>query len=92
MRNPNDDRDPYRTPMQWNDNANAGFTSGNNPWLKVNDNYKEVNVKAQDSTDNQKSHLAVSIHLPINFYVCIVCTIKKRARVLAFYATKDQPI
>lgn len=37
-------RDNARTPMQWDDTANAGFTTGT-PWLKVNPNYKEINVK-----------------------------------------------
>lgn len=39
-------RDNARTPMQWDDNKNAGFTTGT-PWLKVNSNYPEVNAKAQ---------------------------------------------
>lgn len=39
-------RDNARTPMQWDNTANAGFTSGN-PWLKVNPNYKALNVKDQ---------------------------------------------
>lgn len=39
-------RDNARTPMQWNDSPNAGFTKGK-PWLKVNDNYKEINVESQ---------------------------------------------
>ena len=37
-------RDNARTPMQWDDSENAGFTGGK-PWLKVNENYKEINVK-----------------------------------------------
>ncbi|MNC04288.1 Oligo-1,6-glucosidase [compost metagenome] len=37
-------RDNARTPMQWDDSANAGFTEGE-PWLKVNPNYKEINVE-----------------------------------------------
>ncbi|MBP1571110.1 MAG: alpha-glucosidase [Oscillospiraceae bacterium] len=37
-------RDNARTPMQWNADANAGFTTGK-PWLKVNGNYTEVNVE-----------------------------------------------
>ncbi|WP_309087962.1 alpha-glucosidase [Domibacillus sp.] len=37
-------RDQARTPMQWNDGENAGFTEGE-PWIKVNDNYLSVNVK-----------------------------------------------
>ena len=37
-------RDNARTPMQWNDKENAGFTTGK-PWLKVNPNYTEINVE-----------------------------------------------
>ncbi len=37
-------RDNARTPMQWDDHENAGFSSGT-PWIKVNPNYKEINVK-----------------------------------------------
>ncbi len=37
-------RDNARTPMQWSDEPNAGFTAGE-PWLKVNGNYPEVNVR-----------------------------------------------
>lgn len=39
-------RDNARTPVQWDDGANAGFTAGK-PWLKVNPNYKQINVQAQ---------------------------------------------
>ena len=38
-------RDNARTPMQWDDSENAGFTTGT-PWLKVNENYHMINVKA----------------------------------------------
>ena len=43
-------RDNARTPMQWNDEANAGFTTGK-PWLPVNPNYTQINAQAalQDS-------------------------------------------
>ncbi|EKB3548844.1 alpha,alpha-phosphotrehalase [Listeria monocytogenes] len=37
-------RDNSRTPMQWDDSQNAGFTTGT-PWLKVADNAKEINVQ-----------------------------------------------
>ena len=37
-------RDNARTPMQWNKQQNAGFSSGN-PWIEVNPNYLEINVK-----------------------------------------------
>lgn len=38
-------REHGRTPMQWDDTENAGFSTGK-PWLKVNPNYKNINVKA----------------------------------------------
>ena len=39
-------RDNARTPMQWTDGENAGFTSGK-PWLKINANKSEVNVERE---------------------------------------------
>ena len=44
-------RENSRTPMQWNDTKNAGFTTGV-PWKRVNDNYVTLNVKAQDKDPN----------------------------------------
>ena len=41
-------RDNSRTPVQWDDSPNAGFTSGE-PWLRVNPNYTKINVRRQDS-------------------------------------------
>ncbi|MBI5294624.1 MAG: DUF3459 domain-containing protein [Chloroflexi bacterium] len=41
-------RDPERTPMQWDDSPNAGFTSaGARPWLPLAADYKQVNVARQ---------------------------------------------
>lgn len=37
-------RDNARTPMQWNDKANAGFTTGK-PWFKLNPDYSSINVE-----------------------------------------------
>lgn len=39
-------RDNARTPYQWDDSPNAGFTTGT-PWLKVNPNYREINCASQ---------------------------------------------
>lgn len=45
-------RDNARTPMQWDDSAQAGFTTGT-PWIAVNPNYKEINAKEQmERTDS----------------------------------------
>ena len=41
-------RDNGRTPMQWSDSAHAGFTTGT-PWLPVNSNYPEINVKDEQT-------------------------------------------
>lgn len=38
-------RDNARTPMQWDDTAHAGFTTGT-PWMQVNPNYREINAEA----------------------------------------------
>lgn len=44
-------RDNGRTPFQWNNTANAGFTAGT-PWLKVNLNYKTINEVAENKDSN----------------------------------------
>lgn len=44
-------RDNGRTPFQWDDRENAGFTTGT-PWLKVNPNYKTINVTAEEKNPN----------------------------------------
>ena len=43
-------RDRCRTPMQWNDEPNAGFSSNPdvNTWLKVSDKYKKINVAKEE--------------------------------------------
>lgn len=40
-------RDNARTPVQWSNQENAGFTTGI-PWIKVNFNYKSINVESQE--------------------------------------------
>ncbi|MDQ0223966.1 glycoside hydrolase family 13 protein [Metabacillus niabensis] len=47
-------RDNSRTPMQWSSEVNAGFTTGT-PWIGINENYKEINVAAQQ--ENNRSVL-----------------------------------
>lgn len=44
-------RDNARTPMQWDTTENAGFTSGN-PWISVNENFKEINAASQINLEN----------------------------------------
>lgn len=44
-------RDNARTPMQWDNSENAGFTSGT-PWIMVNPNYREINAAQQQKDPN----------------------------------------
>lgn len=44
-------RDHARSPVQWDDTENAGFSTGK-PWMRVNDNYKEINVASQVNDPN----------------------------------------
>jgi oligo-1,6-glucosidase len=60
-----------RTPMQWNDLPEAGFTTGMHPWLAVNPNYKEINA-AQEESD------------PASVLNYVRALIKLRAGTLAF--------
>lgn len=48
-------RDNARTPVQWNGEEHAGFTTGT-PWLKVNPNYKKINVADQEKDENSVLH------------------------------------
>ena len=48
-------RDNARTPMQWDNSENAGFTTGT-PWIAVNKNYNEINAKQCLQDENSIFH------------------------------------
>jgi len=48
-------RDNGRTPIQWDDGANAGFTTAT-PWLKINPNYPDVNVAQKEQDPDSELH------------------------------------
>ncbi|XP_064014464.1 amino acid transporter heavy chain SLC3A1 [Pogoniulus pusillus] len=48
---------PEKSPMQWNDRINAGFTDGNSSWLPVNSDYQSVNVEIQMTWSNSTLNL-----------------------------------
>ncbi|GAB6173547.1 oligo-1,6-glucosidase [Paradesulfitobacterium aromaticivorans] len=48
-------RDNARTPMQWDNSPHAGFTDGT-PWIPVNPNYREINVKQARQDQNSILH------------------------------------
>jgi oligo-1,6-glucosidase len=45
-------RDNARTPMQWDDSPNSGFTTAPTPWLAVNPNYKQINATQELADPN----------------------------------------
>ena len=56
-------RDNARTPMQWDDSANAGFTAGI-PWIRVNPNFTEINARQQQNdTESVFQYYKKLIHL-----------------------------
>lgn len=56
-------RDNARTPMQWDDSNNAGFTAGT-PWIELNPNYHDINAKSQiENPDSIYSYYKKLIHL-----------------------------
>jgi len=84
-------RDNSRTPMQWSDADQAGFTSGT-PWLKVNPNYKEINVKqAIDDSDSIYHHYRKLIALrksnPAAIYGTYDLILPKHKQVYAYTRT-----
>ena len=64
-------RDNARTPMQWDDSPEAGFTTGTHPWLAVNRNYKDINAAREESD-------------PASVLNYVRSLIKLRSRILAF--------
>lgn len=48
-------RDNARTPMQWSDEENGGFTKGT-PWIKINSNYTTINAKEQMEREDSVFH------------------------------------
>lgn len=48
-------RDNARTPVQWDDTKNAGFTAGT-PWIPVNPNYTQINAKAETADPDSVFH------------------------------------
>ena len=48
-------RDNARTPMQWSDEENGGFTKGT-PWIKVNPNYVKINAREQMEREDSVFH------------------------------------
>ena len=48
-------RDNARTPMQWNDGENGGFTKGT-PWIRLNPNYRQINAEKEREDPDSVFH------------------------------------
>ena len=57
-------RDSARTPVQWDDSPNAGFTTAQIPWMDVNENYHRINIAQQEADpDSILNFYRKAIHL-----------------------------
>ena len=72
-------RDNARTPVQWDNTANAGFTTAETPWMDVNENYHEINV-AQQLQDPDSI---------LNFYKKAIA-LRKELKAVRYGTYKDQ--
>ncbi|OZQ65215.1 glucohydrolase [Paenibacillus sp. VTT E-133280] len=84
-------RDNSRTPMQWDDSENAGFSSGK-PWMKVNPNFTEINVeRAKQDPDSIYHHYKKLIALraanPITVYGTYDLILPEDERIYAYTRT-----
>lgn len=92
-------RDNARTPMQWSDAANAGFTTGT-PWLKVNPNYTSINAAAQmEDPDSVRSFYKQLIALRKNpaysetiVYGTLEPVWKERHNLMAYYRRGEKTL
>lgn len=92
-------RDNARTPMQWTNQPNAGFTTGT-PWLKVNPNYTTINAAAQqDDPDSVRSFYKQLIALRKNeeyketiVYGILVPVWEDRHNLIAYYRKGEKNI
>jgi len=86
-------RDNARTPVQWNDNPQAGFTTGT-PWIKVNPNYKKINVAQalvdQDSIFHYyKKLIRLRKEYPVVVYGIYDLILESHEKIYAFTRTLD---
>ena len=92
-------RDNARTPMQWSDGDNAGFTTGT-PWLKVNPNYTSINAAAQqEDPDSVRSFYKKLIALRKNpeyketvVYGALEPVWEDRHNLMAYYRKGDKTL
>jgi len=67
-------RDPGRSPMQWNNSKNAGFTSSLTAWLRVGSDYPTINVEVyyfvKETRPLSKTFFVQCKYT--NIYICLI--------------------
>ncbi|AKG33819.1 glycoside hydrolase family 13 protein [Paenibacillus durus] len=86
-------RDNSRTPMQWTAGEQAGFTAGT-PWMKVNPNYKEINVESElENPDSIYHYYRKMIHLrksnPVAVYGAYDLILPENEQIYAYTRTLE---
>jgi oligo-1,6-glucosidase len=87
-------RDNGRTPFQWDDSPNAGFTTGK-PWLRINDNYQFINAAAQDKDDRSilqyfRQLVLLRKHKPVLIYGAYELLDPEHQQVYTYTRTLDE--
>ena len=87
-------RDHARTPMQWSSKENAGFSMVK-PWIKVNDNYKHINVEDQQQEKTSvltfyKTLIQFVRESNINAFSEFESTHMKHKQIFAYYRHDSQ--
>lgn len=86
-------RDNARTPMQWDDGPNAGFTTGT-PWIAVNPNHATINARAAQADPGSVFHhyralIALRRRLPVLVYGRYRLLLPEHPQIYAFLRTLD---
>ncbi len=86
-------RDNARTPMQWDESLNAGFTEGT-PWIEVNPNYKEINAKQELADENSVFHyykrlIALRHKMEVVVYGSFEMLLKENEQIFAYKRELD---
>ncbi|MCI7814178.1 MAG: alpha-glucosidase [Lachnospiraceae bacterium] len=90
-------RDNARTPFQWDDSENAGFTTGT-PWLKVNPNHTTINLKAEQADENSVFHYYKKLialrkdpeYKDVVVYGELIPFLEDRHNLMAYYRKTDE--
>jgi oligo-1,6-glucosidase len=86
-------RDNARTPMQWDDGENAGFTTGT-PWIRLNPNHKRINVRQALADPDSVFHyyrklIRLRKEIPVIVYGRYDLILEAHEEIYAFTRTLD---